>query len=417
MSDRRPTNSEVEFLDGIEARPSSIEELGHSTVGHEPNFGPLWVIAALLGAVALVAIASAIFTGDDANEEADLAASTPTTGLDNAGLENAGLENAGNTTDPDPVGDTPARILGSFGLAAGEALPDSVVAPAIDPGVVLIGHGPSRRLARVDSTGRVSELLATDGPRYVPLARNETSVVGFQTFTGDHLVITAEGTAHTVDVDLTDAPTFTPRNRTEGFVMHATATGQLSVLDRFGAEEVLGVVLASGASIVGDTDIGVVVAMPDGTALVIDPVAGTVIERRTNVPLAAAGDTHVERVCDGPTSCRAVIVGLFRGISTPLPIESERLSRLLAGLSPGGSIVLVRARGSLGVITTVDGRTIDSIDNFGPAEISWLDDTSFVAHVETGDAVMWTMAEQTAFDLRPVIDPSFRGLTLLRMPS
>lgn len=402
---------DVEFLAGTEVRRSPSEQCGQTTVAREPNFTPLWFIAAGVVAVGIIAAAGALLSSLG-NNTPDLSSASTTLPQVEAEAQDDPLE----ATSAEPI-DSP-RILGSFDDAVGYLLPAEVETPPLTDGVVLLGHGPSRRLALVDSVGSVTELLGTNGPRFVPLAKTDTSVVGFQTFTGDHFVVTAEGTAHTVSVDLTDAPVFIPLARGAGYAMHATTTGEIVLLDRFGAEQAQGIRLASGVRVIGDTTAGLVIGLPDGTALIIEPTSGEVVRELDRTPLATAGESLVGIRCDDVSTCRPVVTSIDGSSELTLPVQVDRLERLLAGLSPGGKLVVLRGRGTLDVIDIESGRILQLLGGYATATVSWLDDTMFAAHLDSGEAVLWSIdSGSVMLDIRPVIDPSFRGITLLRVPS
>jgi hypothetical protein len=170
--------------------------------------------------------------------------------------------------------------------------------------------------------------------------------------------------------------------------------------------------------VIGDTTAGLVIGLPDGTALIIEPTSGEVVRELDRTPLASAGDSLVGIRCDDASFCRPVATSIDGSRELTLPVQVDRLERLLAGLSPGGKLVVLRGRGTLDVIDIESGRILQLPGGYATATVSWLDDTMFAAHLDSGEAVLWSIdSGSVMLDIRPVIDPSFRGITLLRVPS
>lgn len=419
--------AEVQLLD------DELASAWHETSTAERQPGNWWKwLLAVCTAVAAVGIAGSVLDRGDAEpttegpeqlqnaEAAEIAEAAGTDELtpvvveehpDEISRREAVFQPGDATPSLTPDG-VPEGVVGRFdGL---RELPESVRAPGIPEGTVIVGHTTAGMVA-IDGDGALTDVLPRDAARFLPQARGRTTIAGTRTFTGEWFIVDSAGVVSRAQVDDDDGPLFLAASDGEGYVVHFKRSGRVTYLSPSGEAVGEGPTLVTGTDIIGDSVLGLVVLTADRDALVLDHDDGSIVRELRGLPMAVGTSRFLATRCDGGTACRVVVASILDDSELVLPVEAENASREILGLSPGGGMVGFRDGRSVVFVDTSTGAT--RLVYAGPAlgGHSFLGDR-YVLIWEANGALVVGDAEEGQF--LPVthsgfIDPNFRGVRLL----
>lgn len=405
-----PESPEVLLLD---RQSDEHQHNDFTTVERRPDLRLLWLLLAALGTIVLLGAVGALFSGG----ENDTTGTEPPVAPSSVAPPAAGTE----TDELDPTGPLEPQAelegrppsLGNFGGIPGSELPESVPAFDAPAGLVLVGHSPGGRLAAVRPDGSVTELMAGDGIRFLPLASDGASILGLMNIGGSTLTLDAQGATAAVFADNKDAPAYYPSHTGHGYVVHGTWLGKVAYIDEHGTPIGEGPALARGTVVMGDTDPGLVVRALDGTALLIDRVDGAVLDRLTSTPLAVGGNHQVAVKCDDAAECRVEIQTMQGETTGLLDVDPGLAGRLVASMSPDGRYVAYRFRQQLRVVDLAGAEV--ALFSAGALEhLLWFEDAIVLADSHSVRLWMPGLAEPAELDLSGAIDTAFRGIAVIR---
>ena len=393
-----------------------------ATVERRPSSLLTWGLVALSVLVVAIGVGGAVFGAEQTlRDDEPTLAPTPTTPP--ATAPSAATPPTPAAVLPSSSTSTPSidvnRVEPYPGFSApfGSPLPERVPPFEGPDDLVLVGHSPGARLAVVRPDGSVEEWLAPGGgPGFLPQAVTTQTMLGFAGQGAGAMVVHGDGSAFSFMTDNRDAPVFFPRADGTGYVVHGSWLGRVTYLGLDGTETGTGPELARGSVMLGDTSPGLAVRGLDGITRILDRADGsTIVELRTE-PLAVAGGHQVVVRCSNPTTCRAEIQDLAGMTTAPLPIDPLTAHRVVMGMSPDGRSVAYLQYPSLHVIGT-DGTPGPTFTTQGVDRVLWSGDT--VAVVAGHEVQLWSpgMEVPAVLDLGSAIDPSARGLLLLRDPT
>ena len=286
-----------------------------------------------------------------------------------------------------------ARSLGQFGAGPGAPLPERIAPLPIGPEHLLVGHRIGFRLGAVGADGEVQEFLAGDGVRFLPLTHIDAALLGISTLTESTMVVGSDGSVHSAHTDSTDAPLFYPRADGDGFIMHGTQEGNLTVLDSTDVALSTGRFLALGTRVIADSTHGLVVEGVDGQARIVDLTTGEVTAQLPSVPLAVGGSRQVAVTCTSSLACRLAVSPLSPDPDGGGSFHSRR--RPDHGLTPRRGLLREPRLSGLspkwrhGNHRCPQRQDRGRVDGFASATTAWLADELLVAWTSDRGTAVW----------------------------
>lgn len=308
----------------------------------------------------------------------------------------------------------PEGIVGPFGRV--DITIEQVDPPGIPDSTSVLGHNGDGAMVAIRWDGRVTQVLQGDSRRYLPQVSNVTSIVGTLTFTGEWLIVDADGVPARAQVDDDDAPLFVP-GRGGFYVVHNNRSGSVEYMNSVGEIIGEGPDLLPGTRIVGDSSMGLVVIGLDGGARLIDHADGTVLREIDGLPLSVGYERYLVTACRDGQSCDVLIRSLADDREVVVPVDPRQVDRLVVGFSPSGLAVAYRENRGVTVADTETGETLLLHDGPALGGVTWLGDKYIVIWEPDGTVMMGSIIEPNAgwveLDLAGLIDPNLRGLRLL----